>query len=189
MFRGPLIMILKQMYLGCLSQASYLIADESAKTAVLVDPRRDVEIYLDEARQLGVTIKHVLLTHFHADFVSGHLELRKATGADIRMGARAKPEYPFVPMQDGDLLEVGSVRIRALETPGHTPESVSYLVYDGDPTRTEPKAVLTGDTLFIGDVGRPDLMASSGVSAETLAGKLFDSLRNKILPLPDSVII
>jgi hydroxyacylglutathione hydrolase len=180
-------MMFKQFYLGCLSQASYLIADEGV--AVLVDPRRDVDVYLEEAKHLGVTIKHVLLTHFHADFVSGHLELRKATGADIRMGAKASPEYPFTPMEDGDVLTVGSIRIQALETPGHTPESVCYLVYDGDPARTAPHAVLTGDTLFIGDVGRPDLMASSGVSAETLAGKLYDSLRNKILTLPDSVII
>jgi len=182
-------MILKQFYLGCLSQASYLIADEGSGVAVLVDPRRDVDIYLEETKQLGVTIKHVLLTHFHADFASGHLELRKATGADICMGAKATPEYPFTPMRDGDVLEVGSIRIKALETPGHTPESVCYAVYDGDPAHTAPHAILTGDTLFIGDVGRPDLMASSGVSAETLAGKLYDSLRNKILPLPDSVII
>ena len=180
-------MIFKQFYLGCLSQASYLIADEGV--AVLVDPRRDVDIYLEEAKGLGVTIKHVLLTHFHADFASGHLELRKATGADIRMGAKANPEYPFTPMRDGDVLEVGSIRIKALETPGHTPESVCYVVYEGDPAHTTPHAILTGDTLFIGDVGRPDLMASSGMSAESLAGKLYDSLRNKILPLPDSVII
>jgi len=182
-------MVLKQFYLGCLSQASYLIADEASKTAVLVDPRRDVDIYVEEAKQLGVTIKHVLLTHFHADFVSGHLELRKATGADIRMGAKASPEYPFTAMNDGDVLKMGSISIQALETPGHTPESVCYLVYEGDPASTVPHAILTGDTLFIGDVGRPDLMASSGMSAETLAGKLYDSLRNKILTLPDSVII
>ena len=182
-------MILKQFYLGCLSQASYLIADGPGGDAALVDPRRDVDVYLEEARQLGVTIRHVLLTHFHADFVSGHLELRKATGADIRMGAKAKPEYAFLPMQDGDVLELGAIRIKTLETPGHTPESVCYAVYEGDPAHTAPHAILTGDTLFIGDVGRPDLMASSGVSAETLAGKLYDSLRNKIMTLPDSVII
>jgi len=182
-------MILKQFYLGCLSQASYLIADGPGGDAALVDPRRDVDVYLEEARQLGVTIRHVLLTHFHADFVSGHLELRKATGADIRMGAKAKPEYAFLPMQDGEVLELGAIRIKTLETPGHTPESVCYAVYEGDPAHTAPHAILTGDTLFIGDVGRPDLMASSGVSAETLAGKLYDSLRNKIMTLPDSVII
>jgi hydroxyacylglutathione hydrolase len=182
-------MIFKQFYLGCLSQASYLIADGPGGDAALVDPRRDVDVYLEEARQLGVTIRHVLLTHFHADFASGHLELRKATGADIRMGAKAKPEYAFLPMQDGDVLEIGAIRIKALETPGHTPESVCYAVYEGDPAHTAPHAILTGDTLFIGDVGRPDLMASSGVSAETLAGKLYDSLRNKIMTLPDSVII
>ena len=182
-------MILKQFYLGCLSQASYLIADGPGGDAALVDPRRDVDVYLEEARQLGVTIRHVLLTHFHADFVSGHLELRKATGADIRMGAKAKPEYAFLPMQDGEVLELGAIRIKTLETPGHTPESVCYAVYEGDPAHTAPHAILTGDTLFIGDVGRPDLMASSGVSAETLAGKLYDSLRNKIMTLPDSIII
>jgi len=163
--------------------------DETTKTAVLVDPRRDVDIYLEEAKQLGLTIKHVLLTHFHADFVSGHLELRKATGADIRMGAKASPEYAFTPMHDGDVLKLGAISIKALETPGHTPESVCYVVYDGDPASTVPHAVLTGDTLFIGDVGRPDLMASSGMTAEGLAGQLYDSTRNKIMTLPDSVII
>ena len=182
-------MILKQYYLGCLSQASYIVADGAGGPAVLIDPRRDIDLYLQEAEALGVTIRHVLLTHFHADFVSGHLELRKATGADIRMGAKATPEYPFVPMQDGDVLELGRIRIQALETPGHTPESVCYVVYDGMPGHVAPHAIFTGDTLFIGDVGRPDLMASSGVTAETLAGQLFDSLRKKILPLSDATLI
>jgi hydroxyacylglutathione hydrolase len=182
-------MILKQYYLGCLSQASYLIGDETTGDAVLIDPRRDVDLYLEEAKQLGVKIRHVLLTHFHADFVSGHLELRKATGADIRMGKKANPEYPFVPMQDGDVLEIGRHRIRVLETPGHTPESVCYLLFETALKNSEPSAIFTGDTLFIGDVGRPDLMASEGVSAETLARQLYDSIREKILPLPDAVII
>jgi glyoxylase-like metal-dependent hydrolase (beta-lactamase superfamily II)/rhodanese-related sulfurtransferase len=182
-------MILEQHYLACLSQASYLIGDERTRTATVVDPRRDVEEYLQSASSRGLTIRHVLLTHFHADFISGHLELRQATGAGIYLGAAAAAEYPFTPLADGDEIDLGDVRIRAMETPGQTPESVCYLVFDRTRDPGRPHAVLTGDTLFVGDVGRPDLMASRGVAAEDLAGRLYDSLRGKILPLPDETIL
>ena len=181
-------MIFKQFYLGCLAQASYLIGDEKTKTAAVVDPRRDVDEYLREARKRGLKIRHVILTHFHADFVSGHLELQKK-GAQIYLGARARADYPFVPLKEGDRLEFGDVRLSILETPGHTPEAISVLVYDlGSKTRG-PQSVLTGDTLFIGDVGRPDLMASEGMSAQQLAGMLYDSLRKKLMPLPERTLV
>ncbi|MBK7644720.1 MAG: MBL fold metallo-hydrolase [Planctomycetes bacterium] len=178
-------MFLKQYYLGCLSHASYLIADEGTKNAVVVDPQRDIDQYVAEAAQRGFTIRHVFLTHFHADFVAGHLELAQTTGAVIRLGAQARADYAFTPMAEGSTLELGSVRIAVLETPGHTPEGISLVVYDLAKSREKPQAVLTGDTLFIGDVGRPDLMASVGVSAEQLAGLLYDSLHGKLLKLPD----
>ncbi len=180
-------MILEQFYLDCLSQASYLIGDESSGVAAIVDPRRDVDIYIQEAKQRGLTIRHVLLTHFHADFASGHLELKKRTGASIHLGAAGKTEYDSVPMQDLDVLDLGEVRIQALATPGHTPESTCYLVFQKP--GEEPHAVLTGDTLFIGDVGRPDLMASVGVTAKELGQMLYKSLREKLLPLPDATIV
>jgi glyoxylase-like metal-dependent hydrolase (beta-lactamase superfamily II)/rhodanese-related sulfurtransferase len=181
-------MHLEQIYLGCLSQASYLIVDEKTKTAAVVDPRRDVGVYLEKAASLGATIRHVLLTHFHADFLAGHLELRERCGATIHLGARGKAEYPVQPMKDGGSLEFGDVRLAFLETPGHTPESVSIVVYDLAKDRKKPVAVLTGDTLFIGDVGRPDLMVAAGMKAEDLAGMMYDSLR-KILALPDETIV
>jgi len=150
-------MILKQYFLGCLAHASYLIADEETRTAAVVDPQRDIEQYLEDARQQGVEIRHVFLTHFHADFVAGHLELRNRVGARICLGARAEAEYAFAAMKDGDVLEFGKVRLKVLETPGHTPEAISILVYDLAKDERNPHAVLTGDTLFIGDVGRlPD---------------------------------
>jgi hydroxyacylglutathione hydrolase len=182
-------MVLKQYYLGCLAHASYMIADEETKTAVVVDPQRDVDEYLEDARANGLQIRHVVLTHFHADFLAGHLELRDRAGARIYLGARAEAEYAFTPVRDGDRLEFGSVRLQFLETPGHTPESVCVAVYDLAASRTKPHAVLTGDTLFIGDVGRPDLMASVGVTAEALAGMLYDSLRDKLLTLPDDTLV
>ncbi len=182
-------MILKQFYLGCLAHASYLIGDEKTKTAAVVDPQRDVEQYLKEAADRGLEIRHVLLTHFHADFVAGHLELRERTGATIYLGARAQAEYPFTPLKDGDTVEFGSVRLRAMETPGHTPEGICILVYDLQKDPNNPQAVLTGDTLFIGDVGRPDLMASVGVSADELAGMLYHSLQTKLLALPDETLV
>jgi glyoxylase-like metal-dependent hydrolase (beta-lactamase superfamily II) len=183
-------MILRPYFLGCLSHASYLIGDESSGAAAVVDPQRDVEGYLADARELGLTIRHVFLTHFHADFVAGHLELRDITGASIHLGARAEAEYPFHAMRDGDTLALGdSVRLQVLETPGHTPEGISILVFDVARDASRPHAVLTGDTLFIGDVGRPDLMASVGMTAESLAGMLYDSLRGKLMALPDETLV
>jgi len=182
-------MILKQYYLGCLAHASYMIADEKAGVAAVVDPQRDVEQYVQDARSLGLAIRHVFLTHFHADFVAGHLELRDRAGATIHLGSRADAEYAFAPMKEGDEVRLGDVVIRALETPGHTPEGISLLVFDLAKNAGAPHAVLTGDTLFIGDVGRPDLMASVGVSAEELAGLLYDSLRLKLLALPDETLV
>src|SRR5436190_6147531 len=123
-------MIFKQFYLNCLAHASYLIADERTRTAAVVDPRRDIEPYLEEAERQGLHIRHVFLTHFHADFVAGHLELRERTGAAIYLGASARAEFPFTPMTDGDTLEFGGVRLQVLATPGHTPESISFLVFD-----------------------------------------------------------
>ena len=182
-------MLIRPFYLACLAHASYLLADERTKTAVVVDPQRDVDAYVEEARRLGVRITDVMLTHFHADFVAGHLELRDRCGARIHLGARAKAGYAFSPLKDGQRLEWGSLGIGVLETPGHTPEGVCLLVYDLDAGRDKPKAVLTGDTLFIGDVGRPDLMASVGHKAADLAGMLYDSLHAKLLTLPDDVLV
>jgi hydroxyacylglutathione hydrolase len=182
-------LLLEQYYLGCLAHASYLIADEASGLAAVVDPQRDVEQYLDDAARLGCRIDHVFLTHFHADFVAGHLELRERTGAAIHLGARAEAEYPFMPMADGDSVQLGDVRLTVLETPGHSPESISILVYDPEHGMDEPYAVLTGDTLFIGDVGRPDLRGALGWSAEELGAMLYDSLHGKLAPLPDDTLV
>lgn len=183
-------MILEQYYLGCLAHASYLVADERSGTAAVVDPQRDIDQYLRDAGRLGVRIRHVVLTHFHADFVAGHLELRDREGATIYLGSRAQAEYEFVPLGDGDAVELGpQVRLEALETPGHSPESISILVYDTASDAAAPNAVLTGDTLFVGDVGRPDLHGSQGWSAEELGGLLYDSLRDKLLRLPDATLV
>ena len=181
-------MILKQYYLGCLAHASYLIADERTKQAIVVDPQRDIEQYLNDARLGGYTIKYVVLTHFHADFLAGHIELRNRAGARIVMGARAQAEFDVQSVKDGDVLELGDVRIQILETPGHTPEGISLLVFDRTQSDTVPHAVLTGDTLFIGDVGRPDLLASIGVTADELAEMLYHSL-NKLRDLPNVTLV
>ena len=181
-------MLLKQYYLGCLAHASYLIADERTKTAVVVDPQRDVEQYLRDAEEGGYAIKYVFLTHFHADFLAGHIELRNRAGARIVMGARAEAEFDFHAAKEGEVLELGDVRLRVLETPGHTPEGISLLVFDRTNSDSVPHAVLTGDTLFIGDVGRPDLLASIGVTADELAEMLFHSLE-KLRALPDSTLV
>ena len=156
-------MILKQYYLGCLAHASYLLGDEATSTAIIVDPQRDIHQYLVDAEKFGLEIRHVFLTHFHADFVAGHLELRDRCDATIRLGARAEAEYAFVSMKDGDTLEFPGLRVQVLETPGHTIESISILVFDLEKDPAKPHAVLTGDTLFIGDVGRPDLDRKSVV--------------------------
>ena len=182
-------MVLEQYYLGCLAHASYLIADEASGLAAVVDPQRDVAQYLDDSARLGCRIAHVFLTHFHADFVAGHLELRERTGASIHLGARAQAEYPFVAMADGDEVRLGAVRLTVLETPGHSPESISILVYDPALSDDRPYAVLTGDTLFIGDVGRPDLRGALGWSAEELASLLYDSLHDKLARLPDDTLV
>lgn len=182
-------MILKQFYLNCLAHASYLIGDEQTRAAAVVDPQRDVDQYLAFAAEHDLRIGHVFLTHFHADFIAGHLELRDRAGATIYLGAAARAEYPFTPLHDGDVVDLGRVRLKALETPGHTAESISLVVYDLDRSDTEPQAVLTGDTLFVGDVGRPDLRVALGWSASDLGGLLYESLRNKLLTLPDQSLV
>ncbi|MBY0588843.1 MBL fold metallo-hydrolase [bacterium] len=181
-------MILKQYYLGCLAHASYLIADEKTKVAAVVDPQRDIEQYLRDAEAGGYSIQYVFLTHFHADFLAGHIELRNRAGAKIVMGARAQAEFAFKAVKDGDLVDMGDVRIQVLETPGHTPEGISLVVFDRTHSDTVPHAVLTGDTLFIGDVGRPDLLASIGVTADELAEMLYHSL-HKLRELPDTTLV
>jgi hydroxyacylglutathione hydrolase len=182
-------MIFKQFYLPCLAHASYIIGDEETGTAAVVDPQRDTDQYISFASEHGLEIKHVFLTHLHADFVAGHLELRDRVGAAIYLGAAAKAGYAFSPLHDGDVVEFGRIRLKALETPGHTPESVSILVFDRNVSDTKPYAVLTGDTLFIGDVGRPDLRASLGWSARDLGSMLYDSLHTKLLGLPDQSLV
>ncbi len=182
-------MQIKQYYLACLSHASYMIADEQTKTAAIVDPQRDVDQYLADAEAGGYTIRHVFLTHFHADFVAGHIELRDRAGATIYLGSRAQAEFSHVAMHDGDTVEFGNVKLEVLETPGHTPEGISILVYDLAKSDAEPLAVFTGDTLFIGDVGRPDLLASIGVTADELADMLYDSITEKLVKLPDATLV
>src|SRR6202050_2949811 len=182
-------MILKQFYLPCLAHASYIVGDEETGTAAVVDPQRDTDQYIAFAAEHALKIKHVFLTHLHADFVAGHLELRDRAGARIYLGAAAKAAYAFTPLRDGDSVEFGRIRLKILETPGHTPESISILVYDLNASDAYPQSVLTGDTLFIGDVGRPDLRAALGWSATDLGGLLFESLHNKLLPLPDPCLV
>ena len=182
-------MILHQFYLNCLAHASYLIGDERSGEAAVVDPQRDIEHYVAFAAERRLRIAHVILTHLHADFIAGHLELRDRVGARIYLGAAAKAEYAFTPLADGDRIELGRVRLQAIETPGHTPESISIAVYDLDRSATEPHAVLTGDTLFVGDVGRPDLRAALGWSAADLGALLYESLRTKLMALPDASLV
>src|SRR5262249_15503586 len=162
--------------LNCLAHASYLVGDESTGVAAVIDPQRDVERYLAFAAERGLEIRHVLLTHLHADFIAGHLELRDRVGAAIYLGSAARTEYAFTPLSTGDAITFGRVRLQAIETPGHTPESISIEVFDLDRSANEPYAVLTGDTLFVGDVGRPDLRVALGWSAADLGGMLYDSL-------------
>ncbi|MDC2960203.1 MBL fold metallo-hydrolase [Streptomyces gilvifuscus] len=179
-------MFFAQYYLDCLSQASYMIADESTGKAVVVDPRRDVSEYLTDAAAHGFTIEAVINTHFHADFLAGHLELADRTGAWIGYGQRAEAEYPIHKLVDGERITLGDVQLRILETPGHTPESISVLVYE-HAADAVPYGVLTGDALFIGDVGRPDLLASIGVTADELGKMLYDTIQHKLMDLPDAV--
>ncbi|MEV6109956.1 rhodanese-like domain-containing protein [Streptomyces sp. NPDC051940] len=173
-----------QYYLDCLSQASYLIADRSTGRAVVVDPRRDVSEYLADAEAGGFVIEGVINTHFHADFLAGHLELAARTDAWIGYGRRAETEYPIRRLAHGERISLGSVTLEILETPGHTPESISVLVHTGDDV---PYGVLTGDALFIGDVGRPDLLASVGVTADELGRMLHRSVQHTLMGLPDEV--
>jgi len=173
-----------QYYLDCLSHASYLIGDETTGRAVVVDPRRDIDEYVQDAAAQGLTIELVLETHFHADFLSGHLELAEATGAEIGFSSVAETEFPSRKLADGERISLGEIELEIRHTPGHTPESISIVVREqaGDET---PYGVLTGDTLFIGDVGRPDLLSSIGFSRDELADQLYDSLHNQLLSLPD----
>lgn len=182
-------MIFKQFYLPCLAHASYVIGDEATGTAAVVDPQRDTDQYVAFATEHRLKIEHVFLTHLHADFVAGHLELRDRVDAKIYLGAAAKAAYAFTPLRDGDAVELGRVRLTILETPGHTPESISIVVYDLKRSEAQAYAVLTGDTLFIGDVGRPDLRVALGWSATHLASMLFDSLHRKLLALPDESLV
>ncbi len=181
-------MIFEQYELSCLSQFSYLIGDETTGRAVVVDPQRDVSQYLTDAATHGLTIERVIETHFHADFLSGHLELADATGATISFGPGAEAEFPIDNLSDGQILDLGEVRLEVRHTPGHTPESISIVVW-ADTGDEAPWAVLTGDALFIGDVGRPDLLTSIGWTAEDLARKLFRSLHDQLLTLPDDTIV
>ncbi|MFD7583012.1 rhodanese-like domain-containing protein [Kitasatospora sp. NPDC059817] len=181
-------MYFAQFYLDCLSQASYLIADERTGRAVVVDPRRDVDEYVADAEARGLTVEAVINTHFHADFLAGHLELADRTGAWIGYGRRAETEYPIRKLADGERIELGDVALQIMETPGHTPESISILVYE-QPDDTVPYGVLTGDALFIGDVGRPDLLASAGVTADELGAMLYDSVHHKLMGLPDETLV
>ncbi len=172
----------KQFYLGCLAHASYYIG--SGDVAAIIDPQRDIQQYIDEAEASGQTIKYVIETHSHADFVSGHLELAGKTGAQIIYGERAKTEFPTLKVKDGDVLALGDIELKFLETPGHTPEGITILAKDKTDDAA-PIKMFTGDTLFIGDVGRPDLVGSKGFTAEEMGAMLYDSLHQKILPLPD----
>ena len=176
-------MFIKQLYTGCLSEAAYYI--ESEGEAAIIDPLRDIDSYLRLAKERSTTIKYIFETHFHADFVSGHLDLAKATGAPIVYGPGTETNFPIHKAEDGEIFRVGSSTIEVLHTPGHTLESSCYLVRSAD---GKAEALFTGDTLFVGDVGRPDL-SSGNLSREELASLLYDSLRSKILPLPDDVII
>ena len=177
-------MYFEQFYLGCLAHASYMLASQGE--AVVVDPQRDVEIYLTAAKEHGFQIRHIFETHLHADFVSGHKELAERTGATIYIGPHAGARFDRQEVSDGFQLRVGKLRIDVLETPGHTSESICLVVTDEEKC-DKPWAVLTGDTLFIGDVGRPDL--SPGHTPAQLAGMLYDSLHNKLMKLPDDVLV
>jgi len=172
----------KQFYLGCLAHASYYIGSENE--AAIVDPQRDVQQYLDEAQANGQTIKYIIETHSHADFVSGHVELAAKTGAQIVYGQRAETAFPTLKVADGDRLSVGSVELKFMETPGHTPESITIIATDSNDSDS-PAKMFTGDTLFCGDVGRPDLIGSKGFTSEQMGGMLYDSLREKILKYPE----
>lgn len=176
-------MIVEQLYTNCLSEAAYFIADNGE--AAVIDPLRDVDVYIQKAAEMGVKIKYIFETHFHADFVSGHLELSKKTGAPIVYGPQTNAKFDIHLATDGEIFNVGNLKIKTLHTPGHTLESTCYLLYN---EAGKEYCVFTGDTLFVGDVGRPDLF-SGNLSKEDLAGYMFDSLQNKIKTLPEDVIV
>lgn len=180
-------MFFRQYYLGCLSHVSYLVGDPTTGRAAVVDPQRDIAEYLADAEVHGLTIEKVIETHFHADFLSGHLELARRTGAAIVFGRGAKDrtEYPIETCADGDVISLGTVELEVRETPGHTPESISVVIWPEGRGRGEPYGVMTGDTLFIGDVGRPDLLGGFGVTADELGRQLYHSLRDRLMTLPD----
>src|ERR1700687_4925584 len=170
-------MFFKQFYLNCLAHASYLIGSDGE--AAVVDPQRDVDQYIEEAAARSLAIKYVIETHLHADFVSGHRELAARTGAEIVFGERAKATIPHQAVKNGDELTIGRVKLRILETPGHTPEGICVLVVDSE-ISDQPRKVLTGDTLFIGDVGRPDLAGAKGYTKELMAGLMYESLHEQL---------
>lgn len=180
-------MILEQYYIDCLSHASYLVGDQASGQAVVVDPRRDIAEYLGDARGRGLDIVGVINTHFHADFVSGHLELAKETGAWIGYGVGAETDYPIRLLEDGETISLGAVELEIIATPGHTWESISVLVRERP--GAVPTAVLTGDSLFIGDVGRPDLVNIGDSSTEDLAKAMFRTVHERLLTLPDEVVV
>lgn len=182
-------MLVQQFYLGCLAHASYLVGDQENGIAAVIDPQRDIDIYLEAAAEKGLRIRYAILTHFHADFLAGHLELRDQAGAEIVLGAQAQAEYAFHPLHDGESLPLGTVRLQAMHTPGHTPESICLLAFDLQRDAGSPYAVFTGDTLFIGDVGRPDLRASLGWSAQELGSRLYDSVHGRLMTLPEGTLI
>ena len=177
-------MKIEQIYTGCLAQGAYYI--ESKKEAVIIDPLRDIAPYLEKIRKEKVDLKYIFETHFHADFVSGHLDLAQATGATIIYGPKAKTSYAIHSAADGEIFKIGNIEIKVLHTPGHTLESSTYLLIDEN---GKNHAIFSGDTLLIGDVGRPDLAIKSDLTREDLAGMLYDSLRNKVMPLADEVIV
>ncbi len=192
-------MIFENYYLECLSQASYLIADEQTKSAVIIDPQRDIEIYLDDLKEKGLNLKYVFETHIHADFLSGHLELANKTGAQIVFGEKAKGRLGFDSLyaKDGELFALSDdgVHLGVIETPGHTPESITIALFSQKPevyatgSYGSPEKIFTGDTLFIGDVGRPDLLGGVGLSAQEMASELYDTLHQKLLTLPDETLV
>jgi len=177
-------MKIEQIYTGCLAQGAYYI--ESKGEAAIIDPLRETKTYVDKAKANNVTIKYVFETHFHADFVSGHIDLAKATGATIVFGPNATTDYDIYNAKDNEIFTIGDIKIKVLHTPGHTLESTTYLLID---ETGKEHAIFSGDTLFLGDVGRPDLAIKSNLTKEDLAGMLFDSLRMKIMPLADNIIV
>lgn len=181
-------MIIERFYLGCLSHASYLVADPASGLAAVIDPQRDIDQYVQMARERGWTIQYSLLTHFHADFVAGHLDLRARLGSQVVIGSRAKSEFPSLPIDETHWIELGNVRLTALQTPGHTPDAITILAFDKQKSLEHPVAAFTGDTLFVGDVGRPDLLGSLGFEPRDLAGMLYDSIE-KLKQLPDDTLV